>query len=301
MAYASLPPLPVSADQVRGRFAGLDRYLVQMAQREVPGAPTADAAVAAVIARHIRSAMRVLEEGTHTPFFMTRFCTQELASQDHLTLGTDYDVELQPLDYQVNQWRSASGRTELPRMPVKVITTMRLSLGNGGKIADIPNDWLNTDRRKGVIHILPNALTSLSATFFTIFAIHPMLLRPGLGETTPMLVHLRYTAGLCERTATDGVSVFDPTGGGAGLFNTPWDQQEVADYQAALESLAALPIARKILPSVTRGGISLGVDGLSRSVNAQTLRDDMKEWQVAVQEFTTRERRQAIGVGAVFV
>lgn len=301
MPYASVTPLPISVLQVRGRFAALKRQLTAMAREEIPDAGTDDDAVELFLTSLIRAAQYVLEDMSRTAFFVTRYCTRELATQLGLTLGQagsgGYDEELSPQDYDVGQWRRASGRTELARGPLISIQTFRLSLTGDNKLADIPVDWINPDYRKSIVHILPGAFTSLSATFYTIFAIHPMLVRPGLGEITPLLVHTQYQAGLCERTATNGTDPYDPT---ALIYNTRWNQAEVHAFKAALQDLAAATVARRLAPVITRGGVQLAIDGVSRSANPEVLLKNAAEWEGNALKFAARQKEVAQGVGAVF-
>lgn len=286
-APSEAPPLPVSATFLRGYFNGLESYLYSASRVQYRTAATDVVASGLFLETHIRAAQNRLEELSRRRFFVTRFCTQELAAQLSLTLGAagdnGYDEIIQGATYDVDQFRSVSARQELDWKPVVGnIQNYMLTMSQSAKIAQVPITWCQVDAEHGVVHLMPQALTELGLTYFTIFALNPLVYRPGLGTLVPLLVHIRYRAGYCERTAVGGSAPYDPD---AEQYNSIWPQNLIAEYRTYIAQFAAARVYRILGPRITRGGVNLSIDGVSRSANNQTLtmladqyERDAREW-----------------------
>jgi hypothetical protein len=280
-----------------------------VARKEIPYAATDDAAVDLYLAREIRRAQGELEDLTRRPFFVTHFCTEELAQLLGWEQGVDFDEIIQALSYDVASWRTTTGRTELPWAPIVLkpggeddllvpAQHYQLALAQSTEIADVPVAWLQADAPAGTLHLLPFAVQDVSVSYFTLFGIHPAGYRAGLSEHVPLLIHLDYYAGIVERTAVGG-GTFDPA---AYPFNTRWPQTDVITYQAMIGKRMAGPVLQKIAPAIARGGVSLSIDGVSRSVNTQSLSQQAQEYtQEALAWAESGRGRAKRGPGWVFV
>lgn len=308
MANSSAEPLPLGADQAAAYLTGLESYLCRVAAREFPFAGSSDAAVESFLSREIRVAQGVLEDRTRRPFFVTHFCTEELANQLAWVQGVDFDEIVLPLTYDTTAWQTTSGRTELTWAPLalKVVDGKLsavghywLALAQVDKIAEVPVGWIQADALRSTLHLMPQALTDVGISYFTLFAMHPAGWRSGLAQHVPLLVHVDYWAGLCERTAVGGSTPYDPV---AYPKNTRWPQVQVAEYQQMIGKLTAASLYRKLSPALNRGGVSLSIDGISRSVNPQLLSQMANENQAEALDWADgRGKAKGEGVGWVFV
>lgn len=282
---ATLTPLPILANRLRGHFASNLGELGALASAAYPDAADADTAIDSLFAAAIRAAQWKLENCTGVPFFVTRYCTRELAAQNTLTLGTDFDQYVQPLNYRRDAWLKQQARTDLDKRPVKTVTQFRLTLENDAQVTDIDATWLQVDREHGIIYVLPSGLATAGISFQTIYGLSVFLRGAATGKV-PLLVHIRYTAGLVERTG----SYADPSGGSAyapdiSPKNTDWDQDLVEAYQKALEKLAAALVMPQLGAYLDQGGRQISLDGLSESINPQTLMQRAEAYEKAALEW----------------
>lgn len=246
----------VSTGQVKQHFLSLDSYLTQLAA--LSGLTVDD-----LVKQHVRGATSRLQKASRLRFFQTRFCTRELASQESLVAGTHYDEECDPLDFIADQWSNTTVCLDLPWIPIVTLTLIRISMDNGGKIADLPAEWLQKKPGIGEVNLYPYQ-TGMSSVIWYQFTQTSPLLRFGMtAGVIPGIIHPRYTAGLVSSTS------YNPT---AYPKTSQFDADMVEDYQAAIRKLAASDLMTEIASGLDNGGISLSFDGMSQSVNSDILR-----------------------------
>jgi hypothetical protein len=268
---ATLTPLPISATRLRGYFASTLTELAALAQAAYPDAVDTDTAIDTLMTSAIRAAQWKLENLTGVPFFVTSYCTKELATQNSLILGTDFDQYVQPLDYRRDAWLKQQARTDLPKRPIKSVEQFRLTLENNAQVTDIDVTWLQVDREHGLLYVLPSGLATAGISFQTIYGLSIFLRGAATGKV-PLLIHVRFTAGLVERTGTyadpNGTDDYAPD---VSPKNTDWDQELVEAYQKALEKYAAALVMPQLGQYLDQGGRQISLDGLSENVNPQAL------------------------------
>jgi hypothetical protein len=267
---APLRPLAVSPEAVQSHFAGTGEALCAVATAAYPGEDE-ETAVTALLTRAVRAAQQTLERRSRVPFFVTRYCTRELATQENLTLGTDFEEWVQPFTYRQDRWLKQSARTDLGRPFVTSIEQFRLTLEGNARLLDVELSWLQLNREKGVVFILPSGLATAGLGYQGIHATGAWLRGAATGQI-PLLVHVRFTAGLVSRTGSyadpDDESAFDPDADG---FNTEWDQDLALEYQHQITLLAAASLMPSVGSYLEKGGLSISLDGLSEQVNSTLL------------------------------
>lgn len=298
---STLTPLPVSFHQVRAYLSGTGTALAKVADR----AGTTETKLAE---RAIRAAQSRLEEGTGTRFFVTRFCTEVLAGQEELVLGTDYDEIVPPQSFQSRAWRNASGKHWLPWSPVWDLAQMRMSLADGdtqgsGKIVDFPANWFNLNHETGEVNMMINPAGATGLEYYTLFAVAPLHFRAGLQDNCPLVLHHRYTAGLVQRTgsATEPDETTLPYDPEADRKNTRWPQQKVEEWQEQIGLLASVPLLRMIGQHLANGGVSVSLDGMSQQVNVEYLKGLADERHEASAQWVATYRQASKGPEWVWV
>lgn len=252
----------ISTGQLKRHLVGLGDLLT--AQATLTGLTQDYLARQAIVA-----SQQTIQERTGVPFFKYRYCTPTIALQESLTLGTNYDQEVEPQDYQMDNWRLKTGKTRFRYAPIREVTLFRLTLtGDSGKILDVPSEWINIKPWNGVIHVIP--FSSATITFTTyyslvgVLALNRAALASGL---VPCLVQSRYTAGIVAIPAVLGD--WDPED--EVLLTNPWGVGPVLEYQDAIGQHAAAKIMRECARELDKGGLQVSFDGMSQSVNAQVL------------------------------
>ncbi len=303
-------PLPITTDRAAAQFANLTTYLTAIARTQFPSAATDADARASYLSQQIRSAQARLEAEAETKFFVTRFCTEELALQEELELGTDFDEYIQPLNYDHDQHRANTCRTQLPWTPLvpgrnadltqrRVVQQFVFSAPGGARTIDLPGEWLQADCDTGTLHILPNAIVSHGLTLPTFLALTPYEYRQGIGQRVPLFVHVRFSAGMLQLPADPGDwDDWDPE---ARPFDTIRSQVEVADFQQAIAQQVGAQVFSALVPVIARGGVSLSVDGLSRSANPQVLTQQAQMLESAVRDWISRYALSRKGLQTTFI
>jgi hypothetical protein len=268
---ATLFPVPIDPAQVQVHFAGLEE--VWLALQTVPGRALTD-----VLGDYARAAQGDLESRCGFLFFATRFATREVASQESLTLGTDFDRYYQPLDYVISDWRLGTGEVRLNQRFLNTLDLLRLSTVGGGELVDVPLLWLNRDDRQGLLSVIPHKQSLESTVYFRLLISSPFF-RGQPGGVVPQIIHPRFSAGLVNAPET-GWAAWD-----ALQPETDWDPLLVKGFQLAIAQATAAPIMEAVASQLDRGGVSIGLDGLSESINpgvllqrATTLRQSAEAW-----------------------
>lgn len=273
-------PMAVDAAWVRRSMARLGPLIE--AQQEDTGHVAEELAQ-----EHILAAQSDLRQVTGIPFFVTRFVTAELAAQLSLVFDADYDEIIDATPYIIHDWRHMTGRLDLEHAPIRSVEKLRFTLANNNQVADIPDAWINTEQRGGSVHSMPYGS---NVVYFNLTTLYPFY-RPGImAGGVPCLVHLRYTAGLVERTDYEVVD------GSVHAFG----RMLVTAYQQAIGQLAAARWMAQLGNALDAGGVSISVDGLSESVNAAVLQQRAEKMELAAFTWGRRTREQQRGPVMVF-
>jgi len=266
---ASATPLPITAASLRAQFAGVEEALLAIAEAAHPTL-SIDNAVTLVLERAIRAAQYKLQELTGIPYFVTRYSTRELAAQNELLLGTDFDEVVLPQNYRRDVFWRQTGRTTLQWHPVKDIQQYALTLENQAVMANLELEWLQLNNKKGVVHLVPWGLNFANMSFMPWFIAGPYA--RGAGQI-PLFVHTRYRAGLVERTGSydapdDPLVPYDPE---AYPKNT-WFRQELCEsYCTYIGRLGAALLCPAIGAYISHGGATISVPGISETINPQEM------------------------------
>ena len=292
------PPNCVSVNRVLGKLVGLETYYSRMAAAEYPTSESDSDRLNSFVTQRIQSAMGLLERKTGVPFFITRYTTRALAAQYSLVQGTDFDLYHEALSYDVEQWRLASGRTELPRMPLASVDHFDLTLENAGdNIIHIPDDWLNKEYRSSTVHIMPWAINDVVATkLYYLFSILPFA-RPGLVGMIPLLVHVAYRAGLVDLSLYSGTPPqFTPEP----PYQSSWEQTDITTYALKVAEHAAGQIMKDCAPAI-RGWVNVSLGSRSRSANSPMLTQMGQDMIDRAECWGLEYRQSESGPGFVFV
>lgn len=269
---STLFPLPITVSQLKRQFSGLGDVLGAL--EEYTG-QTVDE----IAAEEIRKAQFEIETKTRMPYFVTRYCTREVAAYPDgneggtpLVIGTDFDRILEPLDYIVADWQQGSGRVTLPWTPIDEIELYRFSFANQGQIVDLPLTWINKNDMHGAINLMPHGLGINETQYFRLLLLFPFYRGSLSGTVIPNIIHIRYTAGLVDARLGES-DEYDETAALNPEKQTNWDQGLVMAFQRGIAEMASAPILRNLANEIDRGGASISFAGLSESVNPGTLED----------------------------
>lgn len=263
-------PLPISTEQLKLNFVGLgDPMKVLSAESGL--------SIDRIAAQYIRAAQYEVESTLRIPYFLTRFCTREIAFQDGLVQGVDFDLYEEPSDYILSDWWRGTGRTRTHWTPVDIYTPrdnptvgiarFALTLQATNRFYNVQPEWENIDDYTGEIHIMPYGPGLTGQTVYSLFAVVPIYRAAQNTGVVPKFIHLRYTAGLVEWDPSSPGS-YDPL---TIPVPTRWDGTFVTAFQVAISQQAAADMLRLITNLIDRGGASISLDGLSESVNPQVL------------------------------
>lgn len=278
-------PLPISVNSVKSYFASALDALESVAEIAYPDAVSIEEAVTSLLTDTVRAAQGELERTSECPFFVTRYCTREVASQDTLVMGTDFDEYVQPMTYNRDNWLRRSGRTVLPKFPLSSITSFKLSLEQNAQVDSIDTSWLQRNDEAGVVNVIPSGLATAGLNFQSLMGV-AVFARGAATGTVSMLVHVRFAAGLVERTGTyaapTGGAPYDPA---ALNKNTLWNQARVAEYQTKIKEFATAILMRPVGITLANAGASISLDGMSEQVNgdylvnqAKTIKEETLAW-----------------------
>lgn len=294
-------PLPLSVRSVRAHFAGFAEALEEVASAAYPDASDPDTAVETLVSSAIRSAQYRLEERSEIPFFVTRYCTRELASQESLTLGTHFDRYIQPQAYRRDNWLKQTGRTRFPHAFLDSIQNFKLSLSNNAEIAALNLTWLQRDDEKGVVHVIPSGLATAGLNFQTLYGVSLFVRGAAVGRV-PCLIHLRYSAGLVQRTGSyadpESEDAYDPE---AFPVNTNWSQELVEAYREALGHLATGILYKPVGAYLSAGGVRIALDGLSESIDGGELQTRGKDLEQEALRWAEGMRDRVRGPAVAFI
>lgn len=295
-------PLPVSTESLSSQLSGTQTALEAVASAAYPAESSVSDAVAKLLSRAIRAAQSRMEDLSETPFFVTRYCTPELARSGDLQLGVDYDAISQPRNYIRERWIRQSGRINLPKHPVLSIEQYKLSLGQDAVVYDIDLNWVQIDQKHASIYVLPSGLATAGLSFQNLYG-YGVWVRGSATGQVPLLIHLRYTAGLVQRTGTadDPGNTDLPYDPDADQKNTIWDQALVDEYQERLLLFAAALLMKPIGQYIERGGVSISLDGLSQTVNPQLLQQRAESYVKVAEDWARSSAQSSAGVPMVML
>jgi hypothetical protein len=224
-----------------------------------------------------------------------------LAQSQGEVLGTDFDRLESPLPYDIDQYRNGLGRLDLPWIPLNTVDALWLSLSganSAGKIAEIPVGWLERDDTKGVLNILPHGESGLTLVFQRMFGFLPGYYGAGATGVVPVILHPKYSAGLVQLPADPTTwDLWEPED--AESLTDFWPEL-VAEYQKAISQMAAGRIMLQVQTQLDRGGTSIAIDGLSRSVSPVLLQRGQEAIQAA-QTWAQSVRDEKRGLIMAFV
>ena len=158
-----------------------------------------------------------------------------------LDAGTPFATEA-VYDYSPNQYMGdAWGFTQLRQKPLITLQSMQFAYPTPGNLVyDVPAEWIRADKKYAQLHLVPTGMTSLAPLSGY------MLSTIAGGRNVPMIVRVRYTAGLSDA-------------------HELWpDLTNVAQRLAAFKALQG-----QFLPQST----SISADGLSQSSSI-----DLDKW-----------------------
>jgi hypothetical protein len=266
-------PDAISLPQLKSHLTGLGHLLDAWAAYS---GMTEDALASQLIG----AAQDELRRRSGIPYFYTRYCTRELAAQEGLTRGTDFDEYHDPMDYQRFAWRQNTGRLTMAMAPIASVAEIRFTLTANGQVLTVPPAWVNVKERQGVILIIPYGSGSVQYNTYLAFVGILSLNRASLGSgMVPGLVHVRYTAGLCARAE------YDPTAPAS-----DYELESAQAYQQAIGKLAASHLMRDAAGQMDRGGFGVGFDGMSVSVSPQVLESRAGGHEMAAYTWAERAR-----------
>lgn len=107
--------------------------------------------------------------------------------------GTPYALE-SPYDYDPSIYMGdAWGFMQLRQKPVVSLQSMQFAYPTPGNVVyDVPNEWIRIDKKYAQLHLVPTGMTSLAPLSGY------MLSAIAGGRNVPMMVRVRYTAGLTD-------------------------------------------------------------------------------------------------------
>lgn len=268
MAASTLFPLPIAISQLKRHFAGLGDVLEAVSCYS-------GQTLEELAEEHIRASQAELERALQMPFFVTRYCTEEVAarpggsttpSDPALVMGTDYDRIIEPLDYIIEDWTNGKARVRAPWKPVDSVALFRITFAEGGHIVDLPLEWLNRNSLRGILTLMPHGIGITGTQYFRMLLLFPFYRGGGGGDVIPHVLHLRYAAGLVdahlgEEDEYDAEAAVEPQ------KDTKWDQGLVQQYQRMIGLHASAPILRELASEIDKGGASVSFAGLSETIN----------------------------------
>lgn len=297
---STLFPLPISLTQLKRHFFGLGDVLEALS---VYTGQTVDE----VAGDHIRSAQWELEQSSSFPYFVTRYCTEEVAARPDgssggtpLVLGEDYDRILQPMDYIIDDWMNGSASVKLPWRPIYSIALYRFTFTGGAQIVDLPLGWANPNCMTGRLSIMPQGLGITSTQYYRLLLLFPFYRGSPCGTVIPNLIHMRYSAGLVDANLGDS-DEYDDAAAEAPQKNTKWEQGIVSRFQRAIGLLASATLMRELASEIDKGGASISFAGLSESVNPQVLTQRADNNEKKATEWSDTIRGQYLGPLMVMV
>ena len=298
---APLAPLAVSTNSIRGELSGTLSALAAVAAAAYPN-ETQEDAEEKVLAAAIRAAMSKLESKSKIPFFVTRYTTKELATQEGWVQATDFHKFIQPCDWRRDTWWRQGARFHLPWSYVGSVTELRLTLSNDSQVFDVDVTWLQVDQEHAACYVLPSGLATAGLGYQNLLS-YGVWVRGAATGIVPLLIHSRFTAGLVERTGTyadpdDEAEAYDPD---AESFNTTWDQELVQLYRDNLKLLATAYMLKPIGAYLERGGIQISMDGLSETINSQVLQQRTETYEKAATDWAEGFKQETQGMTLVMM
>ena len=284
-AALEAPGLVVSTQMVRDEMSGtgMSRYWDKIGDV---------AAQDAVLSRVIRRAQSTVE--TECEIYLTQRVVKSRPVDAGLERGTNYDVIEDPYDWFKDSFRGY-GTFRLRHRPL--VSVQRVSIRYGSttenlqKVIDYPDSWTVPKDELGILNIVP--LVGMTSAQAGALVLLPIM---GVGlmrwDTIPSICGIDYTAGFLPKN-------FDPDGDIDPMVASPDFDPTLLLW--AVVMLAAAEGLRSIQRAIGAGGGSIGVDGLSRSLQSGRFGLEIKDFEDQAKAKMTQyaSKRQAVKVFVV--
>ena len=189
-----------------------------------------------------------------------------------LVLGTDYEVEEPPYDYEIIKYR-AWGFMQFRQRPLKALTGLTLKLPNGMTIIDFITrpEWIKLYKKAAQMHIVPYAgdptlyyLLGGTQSGFPFFT-------GQMNSNLPQMIYVDYVAGLGDKNPD-----YDPDQDDDDASPNPQYiiAEDIRNVVAKIASCDALGIASEAW-SAGIASQSTSIDGLSESQSLTASAENM--------------------------